>query len=223
MTTAGPELLTGVSKSYGIIFDIRTHRNISSVIISGLDLLIFSTAYVEYEILSMSGSWRDINTNETSLYSVFESVANGTILGQGVCDDCGFTSIPSDSFRHVFVDDANAVQSFWVNLSSDNLVLTNSFSTKTCDSFAVNDGSAVLLDSAESVSSAFDLIDSKGFIGVIHYQSIFRDVVGTDNPTLSPLLDVIFNNTVSIGIGIFCNLLDVMSVCFILYTVLHLE
>ena len=223
MTTAGPELLTGVSKSYGIIFDIRTHRNISSVIISGLDLLIFSTAYVEYEILSMSGSWRDINTNETSLYSVFESVANGTILGQGVCDDCGFTSIPSDSFRHVFVDDANAVQSFWVNLSSDNLVFTNSFSTKTCDSFTVNDGSAVLLDSAESVSSAFDLIDSKGFIGVIHYQSIFRDVVGTDNPTLSPLLDVIFNNTVSIGIGIFCNLLDVMSVCFILYTVLHLE
>ena len=198
-TAEGPELLTNVSKSYGIIFDITTHRNISSVLILGLDLLVFSTEYVDYEVLTMSGSWRDVYTNNTSLRSVFERVANGTVLGQGVCGDCGFTTLPIDGFQHVMINHANAVQTFWVNLSSDNLVLMNSFSKKSCDSFAVNDGSAVLLESSESVNSAFDLIDSKGFIGVIHYQSMFRDAVGTDNPTPSPLSDVIYNNTVSIG------------------------
>lgn len=198
-TASGQELFTNVSKSHGMMFDITTHRNISSVLIIGIDLLVHSIGPINYEVWTMTGSWRDIDTNETNLHTAFERQSNGTIFGRGVCEDCGFTSIPLDEFQNVFVKGSKAVQSFWVSLSSDSLVFKNEFVARAlCDSFSVNSGSAVLVNSKESINPSLDLSDDKGFLGTIHYQSKFLDIAETISPTSSPLSDNLLNVTVSI-------------------------
>lgn len=197
-TASGLELLTNVSKSYGIMFDITTHRNISSVLIVGLDLLVYSTEPINYEVWTMSGLWRDVNTNETNLDTAFERQSNGTIFGRGVCEDCGFTSIPFDQFQNVLVKGSKSVQSFWVTLSSDSLVFKNDVAAQPLsDSFSINSGSAVLVSSTEIINPLLDLSDGKGFLGTIHYQSKFRDIADTVSPTPSPLSESLLNVTVN--------------------------
>lgn len=197
-TASDSEMLTNVSKSYGMIFDITTHRNISSVLVVGMEFFVSSTENVDYEVWTMSGSWREINTNETSFHSGFKRIANGTFIGRGVCDDCGFTSIPMDEFENVFVDGIKVVQSFWVALSSDSFVFKNiDLAKSSCDSFTMDSGAAVLVNAMESTNPTSDLSDGKGFLGVIHYQSKSRDVVGTDYPTSSPTVSL--NSTVRIA------------------------
>lgn len=192
-TASGTDILANVSKSYGIIFDIRTHRNTSSVLIVGIEVLVHSTDAINYEVWTMSGSWRDINTNETAFHSGFEKIANGTFVGMGVCYDCGFTPIPNDAFDSVFVEGSKAAQSFWVSLSADSLVFKNAeVPASSCDSFVVENGAAVLVSSVDDADTVFDLSDGKGFLGMVHYQVKFRDVIGTDSPTpssVSGLLD----------------------------------
>lgn len=181
-----PELSTNISKSYGFIFDIKSHHNISSLMILGMDLLVNSTDNVDYEMWSMSGSWQDINTNETAFRSGFDKVANGTLLGQGVCDNCGLTSIPMEEFQSIFIRGPDAVHSLWIMLSSDSLVFRDNSVDSSCDSFEVNSGSAVFVDSVENVNVG-DLSASKGFLGVIYYQPKYREIVTGDiHPTLRP-------------------------------------
>lgn len=199
-TAPGVDLFANVSKSYGMIFDITTHRNTSSVLIVGVDLLVHSTDYFDYEVWTMSGSWKEINTDETALHSGFEKVANGTLLGVGVCQDCGFTSIPIDDFRNVYLTGPNAVQSFMIILSSDSLVFKNDeTSGSSCESFVVDKGAAMLVDSVGDLDTVLDLSDGKCFLGVIHYQSKFRDVLESDSHKPSSTETEISNSTVSIG------------------------
>ncbi|KAL3778657.1 hypothetical protein HJC23_008641 [Cyclotella cryptica] len=191
-TASWLDLQSDVSKSYGLIFDIQTNRNISSLVIAGMELLLYTTNSIHYEVWTMPGSWRELNTSESAAFSSsFSPVANGTMLGRGVCEDCGFSSIPLDDFQDVLIEGAKTVQSFWVTLASDNLVFKkhdkSQIAQSSCDSFTVNVGSAVLVYPLENVDPDLDLSGNNGFLGAIQYESMFRDIAGTPHPTPSPL------------------------------------
>ncbi|KAL7480617.1 hypothetical protein ACHAW6_006295, partial [Cyclotella cf. meneghiniana] len=201
-TASWSEMLTDVSKSYGLVFDIQTNRNISSLVIVGMEMLVYAPNYIQYEVWTMPGSWRDIETSESAaFYSLFLPVANGTMLGRGVCEDCGFSSIPLEEFQDVVILGADTLQSFWVTLSSDDLVFKKHDNTEivqsSCDSFTVNVGSAVLVYPLESVDPTQDLSDNRGFLGAIQYESVFRDIAGASYPTLSPVANQSLQKTES--------------------------
>ena len=207
-TASWSDVQTNVSKSYGLIFDIQTNRNISSLVIVGMELLVYATNYIHYEVWTMPGSWRQLNTSHSAaFYASFSPVANGTMLGRGVCEDCGYS--PLEEFQDVVIEGAKTVQSFWVTLASDNLVFKKRNKTpiaqSSCDSFVVNVGSAVLAYPLESVDPTLDLSDNNEFLGAIQYQSMFRDIAGTSHPTPSPLTSQSWNGTVSFSLSIFTN------------------
>lgn len=121
------------------------------------------------------------------LLSSFDLVANGTLLGRGVCESCGFSSIPLAEFGDVLIDGAKTVQSFYITLSSDSLVFKGgSEVTQSCDSFVVSGGSAVLAYPMKTIEPTLDLSDNKAFLGVIYYESEFQDILSTAHPTRSP-------------------------------------
>ena len=202
MTTASwSEILKDVSKSYGVIFDIQTNRNISSLVIVGMELLVYAPSYIHYEVWTMPGSWRELDASESASFSsLFLPVANGIMLGRGVCEDCGFSSIPLKEFQDVVIQGANTMQSFWITLSSDDLVFKKHDKTETvqssCDSFTVHVGSAVLVYPLESVDPMLKLSDNRGFLGAIQYESVFRDTPGGSYPTPSPVTNQSLQNTV---------------------------
>ncbi|KAL7520204.1 hypothetical protein ACHAWX_006836 [Stephanocyclus meneghinianus] len=165
-----------------------------------MELLVYATNYIHYEVWTMPGSWRQLNTSHSAaFYASFSPVANGTMLGRGVCEDCGYS--PLEEFQDVVIEGAKTVQSFWVTLASDNLVFKKRNKTpiaqSSCDSFVVNVGSAVLAYPLESVDPTLDLSDNNEFLGAIQYQSMFRDIAGTSHPTPSPLTSQSWNGTES--------------------------
>jgi hypothetical protein len=187
-TASGSSLFADAGKSYGMIFDIQTNQNISSVLIVGMELLVYVNNYVDYEVWTAKGSWRELNvTKDVPMLSSFDLVANGTLLGRGVCESCGFSSIPLAEFGDVLIDGAKTVQSFYITLSSDSLVFKGgSEVTQSCDSFVVSGGSAVLAYPMKTIEPTLDLSDNKAFVGVIYYESEFQDILSTAHPTRSP-------------------------------------
>jgi hypothetical protein len=109
------------------------------------------------------GSLVFFDVNLDSFCRADKRLANGTFLGQSVCDDCGLTFILIVEFQSVFLRGPEAVQSFCTTLPSDGLMFEDDPSAEnSCDSFQVNSGFAVLDDSVENVDIASGLSSDKG-------------------------------------------------------------
>ena len=119
VTSSGEALVSSISKSYGIVFDIESL--VASLTITGMDLYLDTSFESRYEVWMADGSWRD--------GAEFVEIAHGTINGTGVCrdvDDCAFSPIPSDEFDVTTIT-AGRKRSFWVTLRDDDLVSHNRF------------------------------------------------------------------------------------------------
>ena len=178
-TTNGEALVAGISKSYGIVFDIESL--VPSLTVTGMDLYLDTSFSSRYEVWMTQGSWRD--------GAEFVEIAHGTIDGTGVChdvhlDNCEFAPIPSDEFDRTTIL-AGQRKSFWVTLRDDDLVSHNRFVGHDQDNLEDADtdtvyvtntemnvyyGTAILDYPIQNADPETDYRCSRGFIGKIRYK-----------------------------------------------------
>ncbi len=199
-TTTGEALVTGISKSYGIVFDIESL--VPSLTVTGMDLYLDTSFSSRYEVWMAQGSWRD--------GAEFVEIAHGTIDGTGVChdvhlDNCEFAPIPGDEFDTTTIY-AGERKSFWVTLRDDDLVSHNLFvgheqnnrfvsqqdNLEDADTvYATNTemnvyyGTAILRYPIQLADPLTDYRSSRGFIGRIRYK------VGDASDNLTEPSDVV--------------------------------
>lgn len=93
MTGSAEDLQLGgkTTSSYGFIFNIRTHEDSPTIVITSLDVYTESVDTINYEVWSKMGSFKGYEgkTDEWDL------VSNGTITGKGIGR---YTPIPEDVF-----------------------------------------------------------------------------------------------------------------------------
>jgi len=190
-TTHGEALVSGISKSYGIVFDVESR--VASLTITGMDLYLDTSFSSRYEVWLAQGSWKD--------GAEFVEIAHGTIDGTGVChdvhlDNCEFAPIPSDEFDSTTITIGQR-KSFWVTLRDDDLVSRNRFVSHDQDYgidlkgvdavYATNTemnvyyGTSILTYPIQLADPETEYRSGRGFIGKIRYK-----VVGTSDNLADP-------------------------------------
>lgn len=121
------------SRSYGILFRVRTTSRAAAVRILGMDIYASSpNEELHYEIWTKEGSWRGYQGNITA----FEKIAEGIVVSKGECLSneaaneastttrmrCELTSLPWEEFEAVSVSGGGGSRSFYVTLHSNVLV-----------------------------------------------------------------------------------------------------
>ena len=123
---AGAELYVGTSKSYGIVFEVRTQPDAETLRVQGLDIYASVEGEVEYEVRSKEGGWEGFEGDEDA----FPVVAAGTAYSRGKCDadtaDCGshFARIRGD-FADMGVRGGGGSRSFYVALTARELLYSS--------------------------------------------------------------------------------------------------
>jgi len=178
--------LSGISKSHGLLFDIETNSNISSLNIVSMELLIDSQGPIEYEIWTMKGSRHELDLTDPNFFTAFYKVSEGILNANGVCETCGFSSIPLDQFQDVLIEGWRTRQAFWISLKqntlifqeyedekeSHNLQVISQFATP---EFEIYYGTAVLFEPINVVNPKLDFRGVMGFLGKIWYQANFMN------------------------------------------------
>jgi len=174
-TSRGEALVSGISKSYGIVFDVESL--VGSVTITGMDLYLDTSFASRYEVWLADVSWRD--------GAEFVEIAHGTIEGTGVChdvhlDNCTFAPIPREEFNSVRITGGEK-KTFWVTLRDDDLVSHNHQERKGLDCkdveaiYASNTevnvfyGTSILTYPIQLADPETDYRCGRGFIGKIRY------------------------------------------------------
>lgn len=173
-TTHGQGLVSDLSKSYGIVFDIESL--VASITITGMDLYLDTSFSSRYEVWVRDGT-------------EFVEIAHGTINGTGVChdvhlDNCDFAPIPSDEFDSTTIT-VGRRKSFWVTLRDDDLVSHNFVAHDQDNGQVLEDADAVYATNTEMkvyygtsiltypihlADPETDYRSSRGFIGKIRYK-----------------------------------------------------
>lgn len=183
-TGFGPDLYSRISRSYGIVFDIKTTPQSPTVAIEGLDIYSSSTSNVTYEIWTKEGSWQGYEGK----LEEFTKIAEGEVESAGECTEeylvansgeCIFTSIPFDNFQAVPILGGGATRSFYITLQSKEIVYSIGNSTEGSAEMTVWSGSPELeiYEGAGVLMYPFDAATDlllhyrkpRGFLGVVHY------------------------------------------------------
>lgn len=142
-------------------------------------LLLLKRSFGPGRIWTKKGSWRDDADD-------FQEISHGTIVGTGVChaihtENCTFASIPVGEFERVELLGGAVRQSFWVTLTTDDLVSQNyeqdqeyrreledviQASTPDLDVYF---GASVFVYPLEVADQETDFREGRGFIGRIWY------------------------------------------------------
>ncbi len=197
-TLHGEALVSGISKSYGIVFDVESL--VDSLTITGMDLYLDTSFASRYEVWSAHGSWRD--------GAEFVEIAHGTVEGTGVChdvhlDNCAFAPIPRDEFNSVRITGGQKA-SFWVTLRDDDLVSHNDQEQNGLDCededalYASNEemnvfyGTSILTYPIQLADPETDYRCGRGFIGKIRYNvgssDNLTEPADFDEPTKVPVV-----------------------------------
>ena len=122
----GADLYEGTSKSYGIVFEVRTQPGAPTLRVSGLDIYADVTGEVEYEVRSKEGGWEGFEGDADA----FPVVAAGTAYSRGKCDaataDCAshFARIRGD-FGDMGVRGGGGSRSFYVTLTTRDILYSS--------------------------------------------------------------------------------------------------
>ncbi|KAL7471902.1 hypothetical protein ACHAXS_012218 [Conticribra weissflogii] len=121
----------GTSRSYGILFRVRTTSDADAVRILGMDIYAASSSPDEelhYEIWTKEGTWEGYEGNAAA----FEKIAEGNVVSKGECSNesaangttttCEFTRLPWEEFAPVSLAGGGGSRSFYVTLPSGRLV-----------------------------------------------------------------------------------------------------
>lgn len=165
MTTNGIDLVNGISKSYGIVFDIESL--VGSLTVTGTDLYLDTVFASRFEV------W--VNGSDG-----FVEIAHGSLIGTGVCHDihldtCTFAPIPTDAFNSVTIEGGEK-RTFWVTLRDDDLVSHNRDAGEQNEIYATNGemnvyyGSSILNYPIQLADPETDYRSGRGFIGRIRYK-----------------------------------------------------
>ncbi len=195
--------LSGISKSHGLLFDIETNANISSLNVVSMELLIDSQGPIEYEIWTKKGSRHELDLTDPNFYTAFYKVSEGIINASGVCETCGFSPIPLDQFQDVLIEGWRTRQAFWISLKQNSLVFQEYkeeqeirdlqvISQIAIPEFEVYYGTAVLYEPINMVNPRQDFRGVMGFLGKIWYQANFMNESSVN--TSSPIGPVQENN-----------------------------
>ena len=208
--SVGNSLVSGISKSHSIMFDIQAHTEITSLEIIGMDIYLDTSFAAHYEVWTKKGSWKNANGKYSQNSYDFFEIAHGIIIGTGVChaarkENCIFATIPKDEFETVTILGGER-QSFFVTLTTDDLVSQDQEHSQhkledvMCFSshLDVFYGASVLAYPLELADPETDFRYGRGFIGKIWYQVTtvtdgLNDLVPIDEvftatqvPTLQP-------------------------------------
>lgn len=178
--------LSGISKSHGLLFDIETNSNISSLNVVSMELLIDSQGPIEYEIWTMNGSRHELDLTDPNFFTAFYKVSEGILNASGVCETCGFSSIPLDQFQDVLIEGWRTRQAFWISLKQNTLVFQEYEDQKESHNlqvisqvatpeFEIYYGTAVLFEPINMVNPKLDFRGVMGFLGKIWYQANFMN------------------------------------------------
>lgn len=184
-------LLSGVGRTYGIIFDIIASPEVPGLSISGMDILIDSSTSEEYEIWTKDPSMLD-----------FDLASFGSVVGRGMSK---LARIPLGEFDDVLVPGGSA-RTVWVTLKSDRLFVQShvrsglvstrqgivSTSAEVGDDQIMassDDGGLLSVLYGEAVdgypiNAAGDFTDHRGFLGRIYYA--VTEEVESDMPSVQP-------------------------------------
>jgi len=129
-TSSGENLITGISKSYGIIFDVQIGLGLSYLKITGMELYLDTVFSSHYEVWTKKGSWKDSNGMYSDWAEELHEVAHGIISGAGACQpshagNCTFAPIATDEFESIEIIGERSRQSFYVTLTTDDLISQN--------------------------------------------------------------------------------------------------
>ena len=192
VTASGDDLVTGLGKSYGILFDVETTPTSSSLVIAGMDLyLVDTTLSTHYEIWTKTGSWEDIavlTTKPADYLTGFHKVSHGTITSKRAASD--FSKISLQEFQDVEILGGGTRQAFYITLS-DNLLLFKSYETPhglvssrhemasivqaSNTALQVYYGAAVRAYPLELADPTTDFWDNAGFVGRIWTKQYSHD------------------------------------------------
>ncbi len=183
-TGFGPTLFSGISRSYGIVFDIKTTLESPTITIEGLDIYTSSTSNVTYEIWTKEGSWQGFEGK----LEEFVKIAEGEVQSKGECSEeylaanngvCIFTSIPLDNFEAVPIIGGGATRAFYITLQSKEIVYSIGNSTEGSADMTIWSGSPELeiYEGAGVLMYPFNMATDlllhyrkpRGFLGVVHY------------------------------------------------------
>lgn len=133
-TGYGADLYDGVAKSFGNIFEVKTKRDAETVLVTGLEFYSSVDAMVSYEVWTKEGTWQGFEGDLKS----FEKISQGEVRSRGPCDatkaaNCNFAEIPSDRFRSVHIKGGGGSRSFYVTLSTKEIMYKRGDATSGTD------------------------------------------------------------------------------------------
>ena len=114
------------STSYGYIFNVRTTPQAPILQILSLDFLTASTSTMKYELYSKEGSFVGFKGH----YGRWRRIGQGSVVGMGIGT---YTSIPLEKITPVTVDGLGGVRSFYLTLSTKDLIYRTTSAGSTSD------------------------------------------------------------------------------------------
>ena len=159
------------------------------------------------------GSWKNPGGMDSHDISGFREVSHGIVDGTGVChashsEDCNFASIPMENFESVVIGGGGSRQSFYVSLTTDDLISQDYMRDNERHRFLgdvlyasspeldVYYGASVLAYPLGLADPNTDFRDGKGFIGKLWYQTN-NITVNEETESLASNTQLILTNTPS--------------------------
>ena len=172
------------------MFDVEMNSNVSSAVISGMDLYLDTTSSTHYEVWVKPGSWQNVDKTNPEYFKGFHQLSHGTIEGKGLCKanslkSCAFSTIPIQDFQDITLSKGGAWRAaFYVTLNTDSMLLRNGEGSSkhkmanvvqsSNDEFQVFYGAGVLTYPLQFADPVTDVRNNKGFLGRLWYKDISK-------------------------------------------------
>jgi hypothetical protein len=173
----------GLSKSYGILFDVTNTDPSLQLVISGMDLSLDTTKTTHFEVWTKIGTWQDSHLDsmmDPDYLSGFQRVGHGSVEGAGSKE---LTKLLTKDFRDVTIPPTQN-RAFYVTLNDDALLYKRGEGADhhhmangdvvlvQNDGVAVHYGAAVRAYPLELADPMTDFWNNAGFVGRLWYRRV---------------------------------------------------